>query len=192
MFVFKSISCQIWGYVFRLGKYVEKKSSIAYYIPKETRKNMYVWKFQWREISLCLLEEDGFLKRASYSADKIPLKAEYRQTPLLKKACCQLEEYFEGKRKSFDIPLCPEGTEFQKRVWQALLKIPYGQTATYKDIAAATGNIKAVRAVGMANNRNPVAIFIPCHRIIGSNGKLVGYAGGLDIKKKLLQIEKLS
>lgn len=112
------------------------------------------------------------------------------ETPLLKKAGNQLQQYLEGKRKKFDLPLKPGGTEFQKKVWNVLQEIPYGETFTYKDVARAVGNIRACRAVGMANNKNPIPICIPCHRVIGSNGKLIGYAGGLDIKEKLLEIEK--
>ena len=106
------------------------------------------------------------------------------------KAFVELDEYFEGKRESFDIPLKPQGTDFMKRVWANVLKIGYGKTASYKDIAILSGNSRATRAVGMANNRNPIPIFIPCHRIIGSNGKLVGYGGGLEIKKYLLELER--
>ena len=101
----------------------------------------------------------------------------------------QLTEYFAGKRKTFDVPLAPHGTSFQKKVWKALLNIPYGQTVSYQDIALTAGNIKACRAVGMANNKNPIAIIIPCHRVIGKNGRLTGYAGGLAVKEKLLQLE---
>ena len=111
------------------------------------------------------------------------------ETALLKKANLELKEYFKGNRKSFDLPLDPEGTEFQKKVWKALEQIPYGETCSYKEIAVCIGNEKASRAVGMANNRNPIPIFIPCHRVIGSNGELVGYGGGLDLKEKLLEIE---
>lgn len=102
----------------------------------------------------------------------------------------QLNEYFDGKRESFKLPLELKGTPFQKQVWSALTKIPYGTTKSYKEIAIAINNPKAVRAVGNANNKNPIAIIIPCHRVIGSNGKLVGYASGLDIKKALLKLEK--
>ncbi len=102
----------------------------------------------------------------------------------------ELEEYFSGQRKEFDIPLAPQGTDFQKKVWKALQNINYGTTASYKEIAQKINNPKAVRAVGMANNQNPIAIIIPCHRVIGSNGKLVGYAGGLELKQKLLELEK--
>lgn len=102
----------------------------------------------------------------------------------------QLSEYLDGKRKEFDLPLQMEGTHFQKQVWDALVKIPYGQTRSYKDIAQMIGNPKAVRAVGMANNKNPIAIVVPCHRVIGSSGKLVGYAASLDKKRWLLEMEK--
>ena len=99
-------------------------------------------------------------------------------------------EYLEGKRREFDLPLAPAGTEFMLRVWKALQDIPYGETRSYKDIATMAGNSKACRAVGMANNRNPISIFIPCHRVIGANGVLVGYGGGLDKKTFLLDLEK--
>lgn len=101
----------------------------------------------------------------------------------------QLEEYFAGKRKCFDFDCCPEGTDFQRRVWSQLRQIPYGETRTYKDIAIAIGNSKACRAVGMANNRNPIMIVVPCHRVIGSNGDLVGYEAGIETKKALLELE---
>lgn len=112
------------------------------------------------------------------------------ETPLLKKANKELQEYFSGKRKIFNLPLEPKGTEFQQKVWKTLQEIPYGKTYSYKDVAGNVGNIKASRAVGMANNKNPIPILIPCHRVIGANGKLVGYAGGLELKEKLLELEK--
>ena len=111
-------------------------------------------------------------------------------TPLLLEAKKQLEEYFAGRRREFQLPLAPKGTEFQQKVWKALLDIPYGETRSYGEIARAIGNPKASRAVGMANNRNPIAIIIPCHRVIGSTGKLVGYGGGLDKKEFLLNLER--
>lgn len=113
-----------------------------------------------------------------------------KETPLIEECFKQLNEYFKGERKEFNVPIEVEGSEFQKKVWNALLDIPYGETRSYKDIAIAIGNEKACRAVGMANNRNPISIIIPCHRVIGANGKLVGYGGGLNIKEKLLNIEK--
>ena len=108
---------------------------------------------------------------------------------IIKTAKKQLDEYFSRRRKVFDLPINPIGTEFQKKVWAELIKIPYGKTRTYKEIALSIGSPKAVRAVGSANNKNPIAIIIPCHRVIGSNGKLTGYSGGLDKKQKLLNIE---
>ncbi len=101
----------------------------------------------------------------------------------------ELQEYFEGKRREFTVPLRPEGTAFQKQVWQALLTIPYGQTRSYGQIAAQIGKPGASRAVGMGNHCNPIAILIPCHRVIGANGSMTGYGGGLDIKEYLLKRE---
>jgi len=110
--------------------------------------------------------------------------------PLAVETRRQLEEYFDGKRISFDLPLAPVGTEFQNKVWNELKHIPYGETVSYKYIAHRIGNPNASRAVGMANNKNPIPIIIPCHRVVGSNNKLVGYAYGLDMKQKLLNLEK--
>lgn len=109
---------------------------------------------------------------------------------LLDRAAGELEEYFAGSRREFDLPLEPKGTEFQLRVWAALRDIPYGGTRTYKDIAIAAGCPKGYRAVGMANHDNPISIIVPCHRVIGSSGKLTGYGGGLEIKEYLLELEK--
>ncbi len=119
-----------------------------------------------------------------------PDGAEYQKTPIIQNTIKELEEYFDGNRQDFDIKLAPQGTEFQKLVWNNLRKIPYGQTISYKQLAEMAGNPKASRAVGMANNKNPIAIIVPCHRVIGSNGNLTGYAGGLDLKKELLELEK--
>lgn len=111
------------------------------------------------------------------------------EAPLIREAFSQVESYLSGRLKKFDLPLEMHGTDFQKEVWNALLSIPYGTTASYKDVALMIGNSKAVRAVGMANNRNPIAIIVPCHRVIGSDGSLVGYAGGMELKRTLLEIE---
>jgi len=108
----------------------------------------------------------------------------------IKNTIIQLDEYFEGKRSKFNIPLVLSGTVFQNAVWNALQQIPYGQTVSYKNIAQAIGNVKACRAVGMANNRNPLPIIIPCHRVIGQNGALVGYAGQIWRKVWLLKHER--
>lgn len=110
-------------------------------------------------------------------------------TALTNEAATQLMEYFAGKRRMFSLPLAPKGTPFQKEVWQALSSIPYGQTRSYADIAAQVGRPKAFRAVGMANNRNPIPIIIPCHRVVGSSGDMVGYAYGTKIKRYLLELE---
>lgn len=111
------------------------------------------------------------------------------ESPLLRAARTQLLEYLSGARRSFDLPLDPAGTDFQRSVWEALRAIPYGQTRTYGKIAAAVGRPRAVRAVGQANHVNPLPIFIPCHRVVGKNGALTGYAGGLDLKGALLALE---
>ncbi len=105
-------------------------------------------------------------------------------------ACAQLQEYFKGQRHSFSLPLAPVGTQFQQQVWHALQNVEYGATASYADVAREIKNPKGVRAVGMANSRNPIAIIIPCHRIIGADGSLTGYAGGLDKKRWLLKHEE--
>jgi methylated-DNA-[protein]-cysteine S-methyltransferase len=109
---------------------------------------------------------------------------------ILQSALQQVEEYFQGKRSVFDVKLKAEGTEFQQKVWQRLVEVPYGNTAGYGEIAAAVGNSKACRAVGGANNKNKIAIMIPCHRIVGADGSLTGYAGGLWRKEWLLKHEK--
>ncbi len=111
-------------------------------------------------------------------------------TSFLDEVSKQLNEYFEGRRITFSFPIKMKGTEFQHKVWNVLRQIPYGETRTYKEVAQMIGNSGASRAVGMANNKNPIAIVIPCHRVIGSDGKLTGYAGGLEMKARLLALEK--
>lgn len=113
-----------------------------------------------------------------------------KETPLLHLAFEQIQAYLEGRRKKFTIPIQTHGTDFQERVWEALRQIPYGETRTYGEIAKQVGNPKAARAVGAANHVNPLIIVTPCHRVIGSNHQLVGYAEGIDIKEKLLKMEK--
>ena len=109
--------------------------------------------------------------------------------PLIKEACMQLVEYFNGQRISFDLPICPDGTDFQKSVWNGLLQIPYGQTWTYGQMAQYLNRPRASRAVGGACHNNPIAIVIPCHRVVGANGNLTGFGGGLEMKKWLLALE---
>lgn len=110
---------------------------------------------------------------------------------LLARTARELEEYFAGGRRTFTVPLAPAGTDFQRKVWAALRTIPYGETVSYADVARRIGKPGAAIAVGQANGRNPIPIIVPCHRVIGSDGKLVGYAGGLEIKKALLRLEKV-
>lgn len=146
-------------------------------------------------VGILEIEENGSgITKVHFSSEEernsLKEKPELKETALIKKAAKQLKEYFAGKRKLFELPLEPEGTEFQKKVWDALLKIPYGETRSYGQIAEQIGNKKASRAVGMANNKNPIAIIVPCHRVVGANGSLTGYAGGLNIKGILLNLEK--
>ena len=146
----------------------------------------------WREISypigtLTLFEEDGALCRLAFGqAGATGLPAE---TPLLSLAEEQLSGYFAGELHGFSVPLRPSGTPFQQKVWMALQEIPWGETRTYQQLAMRIGQPQACRAVGMANHRNPLPIFIPCHRVIGKNGTLTGYAGGLAVKQFLLELE---
>lgn len=139
--------------------------------------------------TLRLLSDDGQLVaiefEGQYALDAKPDDAD----PVLTETARQLQEYFNGERQDFDLPLAPGGTDFQRSVWQALRDIPYGEVRSYRDIARAIGRASAVRAVGAANGRNPVPIVVPCHRVIGSDGSLTGFAGGLDAKKRLLQCE---
>ena len=139
---------------------------------------------------LLLEVEDGFVVRLDF-ADGIEAEGKNgNESALMTQVVMQLDEYFRGARKNFNLPLNPAGTGFQRKVWEVLLTIPYGETRAYREIAEAAGCPKGFRAVGMANNKNPIAIIIPCHRIVSSNGKLVGYAGGLDRKEALLALER--
>lgn len=115
---------------------------------------------------------------------------EVQQTQLISETALQLEAYFAGGLKEFSLPLDPAGTDFMKSVWQALKTIPYAETRSYKQIAEMAGSPRACRAVGMANNRNPISIIVPCHRVIGADGSLVGYGGGLELKRYLLHLEQ--
>jgi methylated-DNA-[protein]-cysteine S-methyltransferase len=137
-----------------------------------------------------IAETRGSITNVYFETDDVPHDVEISETALIKEAARQLDRYFAGELREFSLPLEPAGTSFMQAVWKLLLQIPYGQTASYKQIAASLGNPLAVRAVGLANNRNPIPIFIPCHRIIGSGGKLIGYRGGLALKKRLLDLER--
>ncbi len=139
--------------------------------------------------SIYILEEKGKITGLTYDKEEIG-DIEQRSSSLLEKAERQLTEYFEGRRKNFDLPIELKGTDFQVKVWKALEKIPYGETKSYQEIAEEVASPKAFRAVGNANNKNPISIIIPCHRVIGKSGKLAGYGGGLDKKEYLLNLEK--
>ena len=136
--------------------------------------------------ALIMGDEDGIESISVSSSDKIP----NGEVPLvLKEAAIQLEEYFKGERREFTFKLNPQGTSFQKRVWEELLRIPYGKTISYLELSKKLGDVKAIRAVASANGKNPLWIVVPCHRVIGSDGSLTGYAGGLHRKKWLLNHE---
>ncbi len=140
---------------------------------------------------LTLAEENGFLTHLLFGEVNMGAVGQWTQpTALLTEAEKQLEQYFTGKRKEFTLPIQAKGTAFRQEVWQALLTIPYGETISYKELANRVGNPKAIRAVGGANHNNPISIIIPCHRVIGTDGNLTGYGGGLETKRYLIQLEK--
>lgn len=150
-------------------------------------KKAFLYKTAMGEVGLA--EKDGALTNLFIAGTVLPAEYILEETPLLKEAYHQLEEYLSAKRRTFELPFAPEGTAFEQRVWQALLSIPFGQIRTYSQIAQQIGSPKAARAVGRANSKNPISIFIPCHRVIGADGSLTGYAGGLKIKEFLLKLE---
>ena len=139
--------------------------------------------------SLSLVEEDGALVQLSFDGYTV-LESEEVDSPLLREAERQLASYFAGQLQVFSLPLCTRGTPFQERVWCALQRIPYGETRTYGELAAMIGQPTAARAVGGANHRNPLAIIIPCHRVVAAHGGLGGYGGGLDKNQWLLALEE--
>ena len=137
-----------------------------------------------------LVENGSALTHLFFGSSGGPEGAVEEETPLLVTAAEQLAEYFAGRRKTFDLPLAPFGTDFQRLVWSATRDIPYGETRTYGEVAAAVGQAGAFRAVGQASNRNPLAVIIPCHRVVGKGGELTGYGGGLEVKEFLLRLEQ--
>ena len=138
-----------------------------------------------------ITENDEKITDLIFLNDELPKDIQVFETPLLKETERQLKAYFKGELKEFTIPTCPKGTIFMNRVWASINEIPYGETSTYKDIAAKIGKPNASRAVGLAASRNPILIFTPCHRVIASDGSIKGYNGGIKIKKKLLELECL-
>ncbi len=145
-----------------------------------------------KDRSLAGLRHQDVTAAASQSDDfqLLSVQADGAVALLLQQAAAQLAEYFAGTRQNFDLPLAASGTAFQQQVWQQLCRVPYGQTQSYGELALRLGNKNAMRAVGAANGRNPIAIIVPCHRVIGADGKLTGYAGGLHRKVWLLQHEQ--
>ena len=139
---------------------------------------------------LFLAEKDGKICEIAPKERRTRKDFILAQTPLLLEAEKQLAQYFEGRRKTFDLPLLFEGTPFQTKIWQSLIKIPYGKTISYAELAAEAGNKKAARAAGNANNKNPILIVVPCHRVIAADGSLAGFACGIDKKKFLLALER--
>lgn len=142
---------------------------------------------------LLLVANECGLRQICFASNGRPAlpNPEWHENPaVFREAIRQLRAYFAGELKQFDLPLAPEGTPFQQKVWRELCNIPYGETTSYGELARRVGNSKACRAVGLANGSNPIPIVIPCHRVIGANGKLTGYGGGLHIKEKLLALEQ--
>lgn len=137
-----------------------------------------------------IAERDDAITNLFFEGDAVPEGAAARETDLLREAFRQLEAWIAGELKEFALPMAPDGTPFMQKVWLELQSIPCGGTATYKEIASATGNPKASRAVGMACSRNPIPVFIPCHRVVGSDGRLTGFRGGIDLKGRLLELER--
>ena len=146
----------------------------------------YKWTYQTEIGAITIGANDNSI---TYLKTHDTCEGEFKETDLIRDAYLQLMEYLASKRKSFDLPLEPKGTEFQKQVWYASCEILYGETMTYKGLAEQIGKPKAIRATGTANGKNPIYIVIPCHRVIGSDGSLTGYGGGLDMKEKLLKLE---
>ncbi|MCL2765659.1 MAG: methylated-DNA--[protein]-cysteine S-methyltransferase [Treponema sp.] len=151
---------------------------------------IYYYDYTYKFCNLIIAEENGRICNVSFKIKKNTEDWKKNETPIIKKAAKQFNDYFNGKLKVFDLPLALHGTVFQLKIWNALQVIPYGETRSYGQLAAMIENPKASRAAGMANNRNPAAIIIPCHRIIGHDGSLTGYAGGLELKQQLLNLEK--
>lgn len=151
-------------------------------------KHIFFYQTSMGEVGM--IENGTAITHLFFKGDLIPQDAVVEETALLKKASQQLTDYLAGKRKFFELPLAPEGTVFQQKVWQALQEIPWGERRSYGEVAKSIDHPKAARAVGMANHKNPILIVIPCHRVVGATGKMVGYAAGLGVKEQLLTLEQ--
>lgn len=173
-----------------IATFFKKQAGISptEYVLQRTLEHPYC--FYETPLGLIRIEENYYgITSLRFANDKTETTLSIRNGVYLSDVKLQISEYFAKNRKIFDVPLSITGSEFQKRVWGALRNIPYGETRSYQQIAKAVGNRDSARAVGMANNRNPILIIIPCHRVVGKDGKLVGYAGGIDRKQYLLEME---
>ncbi|SHJ03502.1 methylated-DNA--[protein]-cysteine S-methyltransferase [Propionispora hippei] len=150
---------------------------------------MFIYFYQTAIGKIGIAEQNEQITNLYFNDERWPDDRKICETAILQEAARQLDEYLTGRLTAFSLPLEPAGTVFMKQVWNSLCQIPYGQTVSYKSIAAKIGKPGAARAVGLANNRNPIPLFIPCHRVIGTNGALVGYRGGLALKDQLLKLE---
>lgn len=151
----------------------------------------YYWYYEFPVGSLGIGEDGEGISNIFIPGTVETGDASRQETPLLMEAARQLEEYFSGYRREFQLPLSLKGTGFRRKVWEKLCEIPYGESRSYSELAAAVGNPRACRAVGMANHDNPVMVVVPCHRVLGKDASLTGYAGGLEMKKALLDLEKI-
>ncbi len=151
-------------------------------------RKYYFWENSWGRF--CLVEEQQAIVKLYIPGEKMPEEERCNGNPLLLEAARQVDEYLRGERREFSLPLAPRGTTFQQLVWQELLRIPYGETRSYQQCAVMLGKPGACRAVGMACNRNPLPLFIPCHRVLAKTGALQGFRAGLEMKIKLLQLEQ--
>lgn len=165
-------------------------SSLSFFIYRGDYYHMFIYFHELDIGKIGIAQKDDKITNLYFYNDDVPQYTEIVETPLIKEAFVQLESYLAGKRKEFLLPLAPNGTTFMNQVWSCLRETQYGQTITYKEVAKKIGSPKAARAVGLANNRNPIPVFIPCHRVIGADGSLTGYRGGLELKKKLLALEQ--
>lgn len=151
-------------------------------------RQYYFWQNDWGKF--CLVEEQEAIVELCIPGDVLPSAPGCAASPLMLDALRQVEEYLAGKRRDFNLPLAPRGTDFQRQVWQELMRIPYGETRSYQQCAENLGRPKACRAVGMACGCNPLPLFIPCHRVLAKSGALQGFRSGLEMKTKLLQLER--
>lgn len=166
------------------------KERVMRFIRNDEVKRMSLYYYETAVGNFGIAEEDDQITHLYFEDDPFPVGTAIHETPLIREAAHQLRRYLQGDLKEFTIPLNPKGTAFLQKVWSQLTQIPYGKTMSYQKVAVKIGSPRGARAVGMANNRNPIPIFIPCHRVIGTNGSLTGYRGGVALKQKLIELER--